>query len=123
MNILDILKWYFVIGVIVTLIEWILLGISKSGVLFECDEPIGGRIIIAFFVFVVEVILWPRQLGCALFIIIRMFSGKCNDDDVQEMLNAGYTKEAIDYLTRNRKDIRNELLFMSHSSFLPFAGC
>lgn len=84
MGIGDIFKIYLLIGIIVITLEWILLVIAKEGVFFEKSMRIIERILSAPFIFLIEVLIWPRQAFVMFYSLYRLLAGKCSYAELME---------------------------------------
>lgn len=72
----NFILWYFILGFIVMGIEWTLLYFSKSGI-FDSNEGLLMKVL----VFLIEVVIWPRQLFLMIRGTIRFYRGTLTDED------------------------------------------
>jgi len=75
------IRLYLLIGACVIAFEWILLIITKEGILFEKNMKPATKAACAVAVFLVEVVIWPRQLFVMVYSLYKVLTGKLSNEE------------------------------------------
>lgn len=79
------IRLYLLIGVCVIAFEWIILIIAKEGVLYESNMGPAAKAACAVAVFLVEVVIWPRQLFVMVYSSYKVLAGKLSNEELMEI--------------------------------------